>query len=82
MACQRLWKVGIFFCEGGDDLIDLVFDVVRIHHGKFRVVVVVPVVRYGGVFVHQRIGAGVPLVVDGGVTRYLRVLRASLRIRG
>ena len=64
-------KVGVFFCEGGDDLIDLVFDVVRIHHGKFRVVVVA-VVRYGGVFVHQRIGAGMPLVVDGGVQQNIQ----------
>ena len=56
----------VFFVEGGDDGVDLVLHLVRVHHRVF-LVVVVAVVRYARVLVHQRVGRGVPLVVHGGV---------------
>ena len=58
----QVGQAGVALLQRGDDLVDLVLDLVRVDHGVFGVVVVL-VVGHRLVLVDQQVGAGAVLVV-------------------
>lgn len=70
--------VGILLFQDGDDLVQLVLDLIRIHHGIFRMVVVA-VAGHVVVLVHQPFGRLVSPVVDGGVQQRIQPAALSRR---
>ena len=65
----QVGQAGVAAAQLGDDLVDLVLDLVRVDHGVFGMVVVL-VVGHRLVLVDQQVGAGAVLVVGRRVAQH------------